>query len=179
MKPVVCRRYDRQPELPRHCNYYRDYDPSIGRYFESDPLGLRGGLNTFGYVAASPESGSDALGLATFPLPPPFPVPICGSGSPAPVPCRPFNPPPPQPSNGVCFAKCFVGGKGALFGAGLGAGAAAGNWLGKPGKWINACMKAPEWLPLTITTGLEYCTTICGFGSDFPNPVGPTKLEAY
>jgi RHS repeat-associated protein len=31
-------------ETGKHYNYFRDYDPSIGLYVESDPIGLRGGL---------------------------------------------------------------------------------------------------------------------------------------
>ena len=45
-----------------HYNYYRDYDPSIGRYVESDPIGLRGGLNTFGYAGAQPITYVDPKG---------------------------------------------------------------------------------------------------------------------
>jgi len=33
-------------ETGLHYNYRRDYDPSTGRYIESDPIGLDGGLNT-------------------------------------------------------------------------------------------------------------------------------------
>ena len=44
-------------------NNHRDYDPSIGRYIQSDPIGLVGGVNTYGYVAANPLSYSDFLGL--------------------------------------------------------------------------------------------------------------------
>lgn len=46
-----------------HYNYFRDYDPAIGRYVQSDPVGLDGGLNTFGYAAGSPLSNSDPEGL--------------------------------------------------------------------------------------------------------------------
>ena len=44
-------------------NYFRDYDPSIGRYVQSDPAGVSGGLNNFAYVGANPLSHSDHLGL--------------------------------------------------------------------------------------------------------------------
>ena len=46
-----------------HYNYFRDYDPAIGRYVESDPIGLWGGLNIFAYVYNSPLRFSDPLGL--------------------------------------------------------------------------------------------------------------------
>jgi RHS repeat-associated protein len=48
-------------------NYFRDYDPSIGRYIESDPIGLEGGLNTYAYVEADPFGHSDSWGLARVP----------------------------------------------------------------------------------------------------------------
>lgn len=44
-------------------NYYRDYDPVSGRYVESDPIGLKGGTNTYGYVGGSPLIKFDFLGL--------------------------------------------------------------------------------------------------------------------
>jgi RHS repeat-associated protein len=47
-----------------HYNYFRDYDPETGRYVESDPIGLDGGLNTFGYVEGNPVNGIDPSGLA-------------------------------------------------------------------------------------------------------------------
>jgi RHS repeat-associated protein len=45
-------------------NYFRDYDPAIGRYIESDPIGLYGGsFSTYGYVGGNPLNYSDPLGL--------------------------------------------------------------------------------------------------------------------
>ena len=44
-------------------NYYRDYNPLIGRYVESDPIGLRAGLNTYLYARGNPISYRDPWGL--------------------------------------------------------------------------------------------------------------------
>ncbi len=62
-------------------NYFRNYDPSMGRYVESDPIGLDGGMNTYSYAINNPTNKSDSLGLKT-----------CGSGWNEPfVPDNPFS----------------------------------------------------------------------------------------
>jgi RHS repeat-associated protein len=50
-------------ETSTHYNYFRDYDPSTGRYVQSDPIGLRGGVSTYGYVYSRPLEFVDPLGL--------------------------------------------------------------------------------------------------------------------
>jgi RHS repeat-associated protein len=54
--------YDRETNL--HYNTFRDYSPEIGRYVESDPTGLLGGVNTYGYVRGNPLKFADPIGLS-------------------------------------------------------------------------------------------------------------------
>jgi hypothetical protein len=44
-------------------NVNRDYDPLTGKYIESDPVGLSGGINTYAYVGDDPIEGFDEDGL--------------------------------------------------------------------------------------------------------------------
>jgi RHS repeat-associated protein len=56
--------YDAESGL--HYNYFRDYDPATGRYVESDPIGLSGGISTYAYVGSSALNRSDKNGLLWF-----------------------------------------------------------------------------------------------------------------
>jgi hypothetical protein len=47
-----------------HYNYFRDYDPATGRYIESDPIGLQGGINTYSYASQNPIDTWDEFGLS-------------------------------------------------------------------------------------------------------------------
>jgi RHS repeat-associated protein len=62
-----------QAETGLNQNRFRDYDPEVGRYVESDPIGVKAGANTYGYVGGRPVTSRDALGLAVGDFPPPPP----------------------------------------------------------------------------------------------------------
>ena len=50
-------------ETGLHYNYFRDYDPSLGRYIQSDPIGLQAGLNSYSYANSNPILLTDPYGL--------------------------------------------------------------------------------------------------------------------
>jgi RHS repeat-associated protein len=55
--------YDSETGLSQDWN--RDYDPVVGRYIESDPIGLLGGLNTYAYALDDPLFNTDPRGLSS------------------------------------------------------------------------------------------------------------------
>jgi RHS repeat-associated protein len=53
--------FDAETEL--HYNYWRYYDPEIGRYLTTDPIGIGGGINPYVYVENNPVNNVDPFGL--------------------------------------------------------------------------------------------------------------------
>ena len=56
-------------ETNQHYNYFRDYDPAIGRYVQSDPIGLLGGLSTYLYGKGAPLRFTDPRGTSSTVIP--------------------------------------------------------------------------------------------------------------
>lgn len=57
--------YDKESNF--HYNYFRDcYDTTIGRYCQSDPIGLRSGINLYEYARSNPLLYTDPTGENPF-----------------------------------------------------------------------------------------------------------------
>ena len=56
-------------ETGTHYNYYRDYDPTVGRYIQSDPTGLQSGPNRYLYADGTPPVRTDPQGESTYSIP--------------------------------------------------------------------------------------------------------------
>jgi len=101
------------PETGGYYNFMRSYNPLLGRYAESDPLGLSAGINWYSYVNSRVTVSIDPFGLFCITTtckcrvnppscglqPRPTPAPIRPSPEPAPpppgpLPIRPVVPPP-------------------------------------------------------------------------------------
>jgi uncharacterized protein RhaS with RHS repeats len=166
----------------QHYNYFRDYDPSLGRYIESDPIGLRGGKNTYAYVASSPLMLTDPLGQYDSRMrgaPGNDPYPGCSGNDPM---CRGGMSRPPKPDPGGqfdpgCFAQCLIFGKTAetvsmTILIDQGASRLGGTIAEGVGQTANQISKNPGLIGISALYGIDYCRTHCylkgcKLGTDF------------
>ena len=66
-----------------HQNWMRDYDATLGRYIQADPLGLVDGASVYGYALGNPARWSDPRGESVYPQTmPKLPTPPSGKSGP-------------------------------------------------------------------------------------------------
>lgn len=66
-------------------NYFRSYNPVTGRYAQSDPIGLEGGINSYLYANANPNLYFDPYGHSTFRMALPWAVGAAAADGPVPI----------------------------------------------------------------------------------------------
>jgi RHS repeat-associated protein len=82
-----------------HYNYFRDYDPAVGGYIQSDPIGLgAGSFSAYAYVGGDPLGAMDPLGLQAAEALPSSPTPAGPSRPPGRVIPFPNSPAPSAPT---------------------------------------------------------------------------------
>jgi RHS repeat-associated protein len=136
--------YD-DPETNGFYNYFRDLDRALGRYRQSDPIGLGAGLNTYLHVEGDPLSKVDPLGLDTLVM-----LPMLNNPPPSPQSCGPdYDCPDPVTISfrGVCRAGDTACGQ-AMRAAGI-----AGPYYPQTKTYSRRCM-------LTLGLGVKATSAI-------------------
>jgi RHS repeat-associated protein len=146
-------------------NYFRSYDSRTGRYSQSDPIGLGGGWNRFGYVEGNALGFTDPLGLLNSQVTDFINRNRMDTSKCATAECAAGLLPKREAklSPEACFAACFTAktGSGLLLGAGVSAGAAAMST--RAGVVANSVMNSEISILGSEMVGIEYCYKKCNF----------------